>query len=561
MKRERETIFNIIYSGIVDLFQLSVTSLTAYSRENGNDIRYDWYKKKTHPNSDNFNEFMDEFMQYFKEKCKEESLVNAKDSLEGLFRFLVTMKRNKGIECDDIHAQGTYHDVEVLLEEAYYAISDVAVAEELYPKVHFDSRLLIPSQCVFGRAEFIKYVIKELRENRVYLYGIGGIGKTEIVKSVVNTILNAPIGSSYMLVRDIYWIIYDNCKDGDDVKDCIIKSIKPQTMINDDNRNVLYEECIHIINKKRTLLIIDNIEIFSNELLAFINRVQNVRLLVVGRPEPIGGNPLLNVEVQKLDLNACMELFAFYCPYNEDEKNDVAQIVELADRHTISLELLAKLIKKQEKTISEFLQVLIDRGFNFRFDGEEEQKVSSAHSLLEKEDRIIVQLAKLFNTIHLTEKEKNLLIKFSTVPNLKCATQNACKWFALSDTGVLYSLANAGWIKREEGERNRNRWYIHSIIATAIRFAYSNILLATCQPFIYKIADIIVGALEQSKKVDKMLIQFGWSISDIFRDSFQSVSDVHFLYVLAKLYERIGLLQRAEYIVNLAMELADRLSV
>lgn len=477
MKRERETIFNIIYSGIVDLFQLSVTSLTAYSRENGNDIRYDWYKKKTHPNSDNFNEFMDEFMQYFKEKCKEESLVNAKDSLEGLFRFLVTMKRNKGIECDDIHAQGTYHDVEVLLEEAYYAISDVAVAEELYPKVHFDSRLLIPSQCVFGRAEFIKYVIKELRENRVYLYGIGGIGKTEIVKSVVNTILSAPIGASYMLVRDIYWIIYDNCKDGDDVKDCIIKSIKPQTMINDDNRNVLYEECIHIINKKRTLLIIDNIEIFSNELLAFINRVQNVRLLVVGRPEPIGGSPLLNVEVQKLDLNACMELFAFYCPYNEDEKNDVAQIVELADRHTISLELLAKL------------------------------------------------------------------------------------WFALSDTGVLYSLANAGWIKREEGERNRNRWYIHSIIATAIRFAYSNILLATCQPFIYKIADIIVGALEQSKKVDKMLIQFGWSISDIFRDSFQSVSDVHFLYVLAKLYERIGLLQRAEYIVNLAMELADRLSV
>lgn len=297
MKSERETIFNVIYSGIVDLFQLSVTSLTAYSREKGNDIRYDWYKKKTHPNSDNFKEFMDEFMKYFEEKYKEDSLVNAKDSLEGLFRYLVTTKRNKGITCDDIHAQGTYHDIEVLLEEAYYAISEVAVAEESYPKVHFDSRLLIPAQCIFGRGEFIQYILKELRENSVYLYGIGGLGKTEIVKSVVNTILKTPIGSGDVLIRDIYWIVCDNGKGREEIKDSVIKSVKPQTKIDDDNRNTLYEECIRIINKKQTLLIIDNIEFFNDELLAFINRIQNVRLLVAGRPEPINGCALLNVEV------------------------------------------------------------------------------------------------------------------------------------------------------------------------------------------------------------------------------------------------------------------------
>lgn len=435
---------------------------------------------------------------------------------------------------------------------------NVPIAEESYPKVHFDSRLLIPSQCFFGRDEFVKCILQKLSKNRVYLHGIGGIGKTEIVKSVVNTVLKTPIGSGDMLVRDIYWIVCDNSKAEEDVKDYIIKSVKPQTEVDNDNRNALYEECIHIINKKQTLLIVDNIEFFNDELLAFINRVQNVKLLVVGRPDAVSGSVSLDVEeVRELTPAACMQLFAFYCPYDEKkEESDVKKIVDLADSHTVSLELLAKLIRKQEKTIAEFLQVLIDCGFDLRFDGEKEQKVASSHNLLAKEDRIIAHLAKLFNTIHLTEEEKTLLIKFSTVPNLKCATQNACKWFSLSDTSALYSLANAGWIKREEGEHNRNFWYIHSIIATAVRFAHSDVLLQTCRPFICKLTDIIDGILKRSKKPNKMLIQFSWSVSDMFKDSFQSVrDDVKFLSKLGELYDRIGLLQRANYIFDLAKDL------
>ena len=122
----------------------------------------------------------------------------------------------------------------------------------------------------------------------------------------------------------------------EDVKDYIIKSVKPQTEVDNDNRNALYEECIHIINKKQTLLIVDNIEFFNDELLAFINRVQNVKLLVVGRPDAVSGSVSLDVEeVRELAPAACMQLFAFYCPYDEKEESDVKKIVDLADSHTV----------------------------------------------------------------------------------------------------------------------------------------------------------------------------------------------------------------------------------
>lgn len=557
MKSERKTIFNIIYSGIVDLFNLSVAYLTANSKYG---IRYDWYKTKTHPNSDNFNLFMDEFMAFIKQSYREESMLNAKDFLEGLFSCLVKAKRNNGIACSDIHAHGTYDDIECLLEQAYYAISDMVEVEEVYPNVHFDSRLLTPAQCFFGRDEFVQDIITQLADRRIYLWGLGGIGKTEVVKAVVNTILNRHVGFGNFVVRDIYWIAYDNGNSSEDVKDCVIKSVKPQTDITDGNRDELYEKCISTLNKRQTLLIVDNVELFNEELSAFINRIQNAYLLVAGRPLSEDRGTLHGIEVKELDLNACMRLFSFYCPFSESERADVERIVELADRHTVTLELMARLIRVQEKTISEFLHVLVECGFNFRFEGEKEEKVISSHSLMAKEDRIICQLAKLFNTVRLTGSEKMLLIKFSAVPNLKCATQNACKWFALSDTSALYSLSNAGWLKREEGERNKHLWYIHNIIASAVRFAYSDILLQTCQPFIDKLTDVMYNMLEQNKRPNKMLIQFGWAISDIFNGRFKSVNDVNFLYVLSGLYERIGLLQRSAYIVKLAMELADQIS-
>lgn len=93
--------------------------------------------------------------------------------------------------------------------------------------------------------------------------------------------------------------------------------------------------------------------------------------------------------------------------------------------------------------------------------------------------------------------------------------------------------------------RNRYRYFIHSVIASAIRAQFLDRLYRECEGFIREITVEMQASKDENDAVKKELIQFSWSLNDIFQGQFHSESDCDFLWALAEIYRDIGYYERA----------------
>jgi predicted transcriptional regulator len=152
---------------------------------------------------------------------------------------------------------------------------------------------------------------------------------------------------------------------------------------------------------------------------------------------------------------------------------------------------------------------------------------------------IIEQLKKLFRVYGCSAEEQLLLIQTSTIPNIHFIFEQAKKWFGLKNRTLLNHLEKHGWLKKEalyDNGRNRYRYFMHSVIAAAVRAQFMDELYDACQGFIREITVEMKDSLSQNDNVKKELIQFSWSLNDIFQGQFQSESDCDFIWALAEIY-------------------------
>lgn len=428
-----------------------------------------------------------------------------------------------------------------------------------------------PNFC--GREDKVSEIVEIVKSgNSCYLHGMGGIGKTEIVKSVVMRLSDICCDSEEVVVigpgevkyplEKIIWINYMN---GDEVgfKTNVVSAVHPKTNVY--NLDEQYKQSVESLRsmKARLLLVIDNIEHVDQVLKDFYNGLNikeagvPVRVIFSGRPLPyFNKNELKPVEATPLLEGDCKKLFKVYCDFDQNEESDVDKIIDLVDKHTVTIELIAKLIKKQEKGIGDFLQVLNANGFNnIRFVDEEEELVDSNHDLMRKERKIIEQLKILFNTINLTDEEKRLLIKISIIPNLPFNFNMAKKWFSINNRNEIASLSANGWVKQIECSKNKKEYYMHSIIATAVRAQFSDLLYEVCQPFIKEVTNEMIAMSNKNIKKIKILTQFSWAITEVFQEKFNSIDDYCFLEQLAEIYNTIGDVFKQTKIRDLSIKL------
>lgn len=141
-----------------------------------------------------------------------------------------------------------------------------------------------------------------------------------------------------------------------------------------------------------------------------------------------------------------------------------------------------------------------------------------------------------------------MLVQISTIPNIRFLFSQAKRWFLLRNRTPLNHLEHLGWIKKEalyDNGRNRYRYYMHSVIAAAIHAQFIDDLYDLCQGFIHEITIEMTSSLSQNDATKKELIQFSWSLNDIFHGQFQSEEGSDFLWALAEIYRDIGYYERA----------------
>lgn len=391
------------------------------------------------------------------------------------------------------------------------------------------------TECFVGRLGIVSNVQDNLlRGTSCYLHGIGGIGKTEIAKIILKSILQIPPSESD--ITHIMWVDYTE----NDFALSLVHAFYMDTQI--ENIEQAFQEAVSCMNQygQHLLLIVDNVENSEDKQLLGITGFLNCRIVITSRCE--GFAKLQKIPVTPLEMPECMELFYYYYHGQHDDIM-LQRIIELADHHTVTIELLSKIADTEEVLLHEFYESLVRCGFHIS-----SEEVTAAHEKMHAEGRVIVQLQKLFHVYGFQPDETRLLTQTSAIPSIPFTFDQAKRWFSLSNRTTLNRMSKRGWLKKEglyANGRNRYRYVMHSVIASAVRAQFQENLYNTCQQFIREITVDMQKSWDKNDEVKKDLIQFSWSLHDIFRDRFESEDDGDFLWALAEIYRDIGYYERA----------------
>lgn len=374
-----------------------------------------------------------------------------------------------------------------------------------------------------GRSLLTDQVAQKIMQGQsIVLAGVGGIGKSEVAKAVIKKIENQKC--EVHGIEKIAWIDYDNTN----IQYCIARSLVETRNI--DKIDIAWNKALNIIEqlRERLLIVVDNIEdAEADENLCKLADLP-CRLLLTSRTDRISS--FETIEVEELQLEDCARLFCHYYTKKPCPPHLVNNIVTLADCHTVTIELLAKIAQLEEKSLQEFNDHLILLGFHVS-----QEEVSAGQNKLRKEAIIIKQLAKLFSVQKMEESEKNLIIPVSVIPSLPFNFSQAKRWFSQGNRKILEKFSRTGWLKITYKE-DAKYYIMHSVIASAVRYQFSEELYSRCKGFIGELTKELQYDEDVHGSDKTEIIQFSWSINDLLKNYLEDEKDGSFLYFLSRIY-------------------------
>ena len=293
----------------------------------------------------------------------------------------------------------------------------------------------------------------------VVLNGIGGMGKTTLVKGYIKTLRED--------LNHIIWISFrDNLVQSFTTNLSLIENLGlavPDNMPVDQ----LYLLIMNSLRKLpgKAIIAIDNLQEDTSELLEQLPLSPNCIVIATSRMKLL--NSLIKLhEVGGLDFTASKELFAKYYTGNIIDA-ELQELLTLIGNHTLSIELLAKTLETNFtiNSIKELTAYLDERSI-----GDEGWQVSVRSDYSDNEASLKTHLLNTFDLVALNELEKQLLLYFSILPTIEFTGEELVRIFDIEQSKVtgfidcISSLVRKGWIK----EINRT-YQLHAIVQEVIR--------------------------------------------------------------------------------------------
>ena len=287
-----------------------------------------------------------------------------------------------------------------------------------------------------GRESELKDIHAALeKHNGVFLTGMGGIGKSELAKQ--------------------YGRVYRNCYDtvvfgmysGSLIKlitdDSIVhinKFSRPQGDKVEDYYYKKYRKLKELTNEK-VLLIIDNFNTADDKLNDFFGL--GAKVIFTTR------NSFQNRTEIKVDrlgtMRDALKLFKKYCRFSKEERESVVDLIELFRRHTLMIELLAKLCDASAVRPSEMLNELKENGLSGA--GKETVEMLKDGNLTE--ESLENQLSILFDLNVLDNGQRKVMMCLSVLPDSGISRNVFKQLCGLDDLNDVNMLVKSGWIHRE----------------------------------------------------------------------------------------------------------------
>ena len=360
--------------------------------------------------------------------------------------------------------------------EANAGMPIFATAEQL-----MSTPSVIPKSIFFGRED----VLEEIHTNfatgeRVqFLHGIGGIGKTQIAKQFAkqhkndfDTIIYATYNGSLkeLFLADIPFEIRPN--------------LSRLTLSNGEKEtdDMFFERKLakfKALANERTLIILDNFDTERDaDLEAFLDG--NYRLLITTRSDYSRLYPTIHIEPLE-SMESLIRIFmANYDGYDvEEDDPDLVTLIELVNRHTYTIELLAQHMENSGQTAAEMVEALRKEGI---LSLNEKVAQQGGQTQIAYEN-----LLKMFKVFHLSEEEKEVLKYLSLMPISGVDVRKFREWADLPNTKIIRDLENRSWLSKNSGGIA-----LHPIVKEVIRHEIPADT-RNCKEFLDRFLDNIVG--------------------------------------------------------------------
>lgn len=300
-----------------------------------------------------------------------------------------------------------------------------------------------------GREEIISKIVYDLNftNNIIMLTGMGGIGKSEICKSVFLHYLNQNTSNC---IKNIAFVEY-----ADDLKSSIFKKLEIEEVIDEKEEDYFERIKFKYLNQSSFVLFLDGVDNVSKK---FIDEVNSFSCKIIFTSRVLI-DCFTTYNIQALSFDDCIELYRKHSS-NDIEEKDVREIISIVNYHTLAIELLAKTQKASRKTSNEFLSLLKVNGFNLKLD-------DTVCSYGINETTIIEHLSKIFDLFILNESEIVILYLFALLQeNYFINGKILSALFEIPNFNVLNKLVKYGWLQEDEIEG----FSMHAVISEVIRY-------------------------------------------------------------------------------------------
>lgn len=370
---------------------------------------------------------------------------------------------------------------------------------------------------LIGRETELKQLqnLVAVQHKKLVLSGVGGLGKTELVKLFLDNLTHIETKESG--IEEIAWIPYDN--------QSICVSIQRALHLHCDSSSeawqILQDKAAE--KQSRLLLVIDNVE--NSEEDEYLKKLSFLQcnVIVTSRQKGLLGFSDI-LFLPPLSIDSCRTLFYKHYQFDERDNEVVNDIIDLTAHLTIMIVFIAKVAYLEGMTLHELYVQLVDKGFKLS-----EEDVSCEHERLHNDDTIIHQMCILFSLAKYSDADKTILTYISIIPNLRFEFKQAKQWFKIQKNSRLLKLYSMGMLEHVINNKKHIYW-MHSVIAAAVREQQKEHLYELSRPFVDILCEELNTGPVFGKEYEKTyLIPFSWSIADIMESHWCVEDDTDFL--------------------------------
>ncbi len=339
------------------------------------------------------------------------------------------------------HPSGRYSDISELIKMADELIREIQRQEwrKLTVRSERINNSVIREKSDFvGREDLIREIGEKLERNTVlYITGIAGIGKSELVRQYIarnredyrNIMFWSYSGDfEYMISRDTDVSVSGFTKSDDetDRKFSRRKLRKIRDLLDPDEKN---------------LIVIDNLDIpyreySENECWQQLAAMP-AEIIITSR---VSESRFSSVSVTAIsDMSELKKLFSFRCPYEKSDGQYVEKLIQSVKCHTLLVELVAGHITRSGITPEYMLENLLERI----------PEIHTAGFITEENVNRII--SEIYTMDHMTRAQKMILARAAFIPLEGYSYGHFCIVHNIHDRTDFTELIRSGWITVSNG--------------------------------------------------------------------------------------------------------------